>query len=136
VPPIVSAPRAPYALEPTAFSFPALAAMAGRSNLGGPRELALACFLVGRIVRGAMVGHESLTPEQLKHRSQAVKHWLGAAAIQPNIRLALSRLADVTASGDSAAVKAALDGVMAVTANHLDSGARSELGRLAQTIAE
>ena len=135
MPTIAAAPRAPYALEPTAFSFPAIAAMAGRAGLGGPRELALACLLIVRIVRDAASMRDSLSAEQLKHRATGAKHWLGAAAIPQATKSSLSRLADATCTGDASAIKSALDGVMTVTANDLDSGARLELGRLAQAIA-
>jgi hypothetical protein len=49
---------------------------------------------------------------------------------------ALLRLAEATAGGDRRATCAALEYVMVVTANQLDSGARLELGRLAQAVAE
>ena len=135
MPVIGSAPRAPYSLEPTAFPFPGLATMAGRAPLGGPRELALACFVVARIVGDMSLGPEALSREQRLERSQSVKHWLGAATIPTAVRNALSRLADATANDDLSALTAALESVMAVTANQLDSGARLELGRLAQAIA-
>ncbi len=95
----------------------------------------MACFMVSRIVRDAIGASEQLAPEQLKQRAANAKHWLGSAAIAPALKGALARLADATASGDGAAVKVALDGVMTVTANQLDSAARLELGRLAQAIA-
>jgi hypothetical protein len=138
VPLISGAPRAPYALEPTVFPFPALATMAGRAPLGGPREIALACLLLGRIVRDATTtaGGGALSPEQKSARALGAKHWLGSAAIPTPVRSALARLAESTALGDRKAIKAALDSVMTVTANHLDSAARLELGRLAQAIAE
>lgn len=138
MPLISGAPRAPYALEPTIFPFPALATMAGRAPLGGPREIALACFLVGRIVRDATSAAGALSPEQKSVRALGAKHWLGSAAIPTPVRSALAQLAESTAlhGGDRTAIKAALDSVMTVTANHLDSAARLELGRLAQAIAE
>jgi hypothetical protein len=129
-----SAPRAPYGLEPTTFPFPALATMAGRAPLGGPREIALACFLVARIVGDESARHSTLTPEQKAERAQGVKHWLGAATIPSPVRNALSRLTDSTVGADRTAIQAALDSVMTVTANQLDPGARLELGRLAQAI--
>lgn len=131
-----SAPRAPYALEPTIFPFPALATMAGRAPLGGPRELALACFIVGRMVVDATSGSGVLSPEQTHVRVQGAKHWLGAAAIQTSVRNALNRLAEATTTADSGAITAALETVMTVTANQLDPAARLELGRLAQSIAK
>ena len=135
MPTLVAAPRAPYSLEPTAFAFPSLAAMVGRAPLGGPREAAMACLLVGRVVRDAFLLRDQLTSEQVKQRAATAKHWLGSAAIQPQLKTGLGRLVDATASGDAAALKVALDGVMTITANQLDPGARLELGRLAQAIA-
>ncbi len=135
--PTVSAPRAPYALEPIAFPFPALATMAGKAPLGGPRELALACILVGRMVRDAAVSPgSSLSDDQLLARVAAAKHWLGNAAIQAPVRQALTRLCESTGNSNRSGVKAALDGVMTVTASHLDSAARLEFARLAQAIVE
>jgi hypothetical protein len=135
MPTLVVAPRAPYSLEPTAFAFPSLAAMVGRASLGGPREAAMACLLVGRVARDALSLRDLLTSEQLKNRAGTAKHWLGAAAIQPQLKAALGRILDATSSGDASTLKVALDGVMTITANQLDPGARLELGRLAQAIA-
>lgn len=109
--------------------------MAGRAPLGGPREIVLACFLVSRLVMDAVKGGV-LTTDQRESRAQSAKHWLGSAAIPGQVKSALTRLAEATATGDRSAVKTALDSVMTVTANHLDSAARLELGRLAQAIAE
>lgn len=131
----VPAPRAPYSLEPCIFAFPALASLAGRAPLGGPRELALSCFLVGRIVRDALSLEDVLTPEQLQYRLNGAKHWLGSAAIQAPVRGALNRLVETSATRDRGGVRAALDVVMTVTANQLDQGARLELLRLAQAVA-
>lgn len=133
---ISNAPRAPYALEPTAFPFPALATMAGRAPLGGPREIVLACFLVARLVKEARTTAGVLTADQKRSRADDAKHWLGSAAIPGSIRTSLTRLADSSAGDDRHATLAALDSVMIVTANHLDPAARLELGRLAQAIAE
>lgn len=131
----VPAPRAPYSLEPCTFAFPALASLAGRAPLGGPRELALSCFLVGRIVRDALSLEDVLTPEQLQYRIQGAKHWLGSAAIQAPVRTALFRLAEASSTRDRGIVRSSLDAVMTVTANQLDQGARLELLRLAQAVA-
>jgi len=130
------APRAPYSLEPTSFPLPALAMSIGRAPLGGPREIALACFLVGRLVRDAAQSDDLLTADQRRVRAQGAKQWLGSAALPATIRSALVRLAETTVGVDSNAVRAALESVMTVTANQLDSGARLELGRLAQAVVE
>jgi len=132
---ITNAPRAPYALEPPAFPFPAFAAMAGRAPLGGQRELVLACFVVLRIVRDALSAN-GLSDEQQAVRVQGVRHWLGSAALPAQVRTSLQRLADATLAGDRQAMVAALESVTTVTASQLDSGARLELGRLAQAVAK
>ena len=128
-------PRAPYSLEPTPFPFPALASMAGSAPLGGPREIALACFLVARIAGDAADG-AILTEEQRVERAESAKHWLGTASVPAPVKTALIRLAEASGLGDRNAMKSALDSVMTVTANQLDSGPRLELGRLAQAIAK
>ena len=130
-----SVPRAPYSLEPTDFPLPGLAAMAGRAPLGGPRELALACFVVCRMV-DAVMADRTLSAEQRRARAQGTRHWLGAAAIPASARTALAKLADAVVGGDGAQLSDALAGVIAVTASRLDPAARLELGRLAQGIAE
>lgn len=110
--------------------------MAGRAPLGGPREIALACLLVGRIVVDAVSTNGLLSIEQKRQRAQGARQWLGAAAIPSPVRVALSRLAEASCQDDRIAIRAALDSVMAVTASQLDPPARLELGRLAQAIAE
>jgi len=109
--------------------------MAGHAPLGGPREVALACFLVARIAADVVNG-SMLSDEQRQGRVQGAKHWLGTAAVPPNVRTALIRLAEASVLGEGDAMKTALDSVMTVTANQLDSGPRLELGRLAQAIAK
>jgi hypothetical protein len=136
VSPTSGVPRAPYALAPIAFPLPALATMAGRAPLGGPREISLACFLVARLVADMTATSDGLTQDQRKARALSAKHWLGSAAIPSQVKSALLRLAELTGEGDRGVIKAGLDSVMTVTANQLDSAARLELGRLAQVIAE
>ena len=131
----VPTPRAPYSLEPCTFAFPALASLAGRAPLGGPRELALACFLASRILRDSLTAADLLTAEQLQHRIQSAKHWLGSAAIQAPARTALARLVEASSTRDRSAIRASFEVVMTVTANQLDQGARLELVRLAQAVA-
>ena len=93
-------------------------------------------MVVGRIVLDASGERDPLSSDQRLVRIQGAKHWLGAAAIPTALRTALAKLADTSASAERGAMKAALETVMTVTANQLDSGARLELGRLAQTIAK
>ena len=129
-----AAPRAPYSLEPTAFPFPALAALAGRASLGGPREVALACLVAGRLVIDSD-GQDGLSGEQRRLRAQRTRHWLGSVALPQPVRASLIQLAEATAGDDWRAVGAALDAVMTVTANLLDQAARLELEKLAQAVA-
>ncbi len=128
------APRAPYSLEPVAFPLPMLAASIGRAPLGGPREVALACFLVGRLVRDAVCADALLSSPQRRSRAQGAKHWLGSAALPASVRNALVRLAEASVGTDSSAVRAAIESVMSVTANQLDPAARLELERLTQAV--
>lgn len=127
--------RAPYSLRPIAFPFAALAAMGARAPMGGPRETALACLLVARIVADAIDPASGLAPEQRRARAHAARHWLGAATLAPQARAALVRLADATAAERPDGMAVALDTVMTVTANLLEPAARLDLSRLAQTLA-
>lgn len=136
MPLIAGAPRAPYSLRPVVFSFPALAAMGAQAPLGGPREIALACLLVLRLVADAGRGGVALTPEQRRTRAAHARHWLGAATLAGPMRAALVRLADATVPDQPAGMASALDSVMTVTANHLEPAARLELSKLAQALAE
>ena len=132
---IANEPRAPYSLEPNSFPLPALAAQAGRAPLGGQRETALACFVVGRLVAAACAGGASAS-EAGKERVQGVKHWLGAAALSTPLKQGLIRAAECASEGDRGGVKTALDSVMTVTANQLDPAARLELARLTQAVVK
>lgn len=128
--------RAPYSLRPLAFPLPALAAMGARAPLGGPRETALACLMVGRLAADLLDSAAPLAPELRKTRAQGARQWLSGTTLPPPVRAALLRLTEATATGRATAVSEALDSVMTVTANQLDSAARLELGKLAQALAE
>jgi hypothetical protein len=128
--------RAPYSLEPVTFPFPALAALSGRAALGGPREIALACLMASRLVSDACDSTAPLTLEQRRARAAGARHWLGASTLPAPIRAAISRLVEATGAEPKTAIQAALDSVIAVTANHLEQAARLELSKLAQAIAE
>lgn len=131
---IANEPRAPYSLEPNAFPFPGLAALAGRAPLGGQRETALACFVVGRLIVGSASG--ATDSEGGRERLLGVKHWLGSAALGQPLKLALTKAAECASEGDSTGLKSALESVMTITANQLDPPARLELARLAQAIVK
>lgn len=132
---IANEPRAPYSLDPNSFPLPALAALAGRAPLGGQREMALACFVVGRLIASAIAEGTSAS-EQGRERLQGLKHWLGSAALPVPLKQALAKAAECASQGDRTGAKSALDSVMTVTANQLDPAARLELARLSQAIVK
>ena len=128
--------RAPYSLRPVAFPLPALAAMGARAPLGGPRETALACLMVGRLAAELLDPERALSPDLRKTRAQGARQWLSGTTLAPPVRAALLRLTEATTTLRASAVAEALDSVMTVTANQLDPAARLELGKLAQALAE
>ena len=128
--------RAPYSLRPVAFPLASLGATAARAALGGPRETALACLLVGRLAAELLEPALALPAELRKSRAQGARQWLSATTLTPTVRAALVRLAEASVAEPRGAVSRALDSVMTVTANQLDPTARLELGKLAQALAE
>lgn len=120
----------PYALATPVFAFRALAALAGRAPLGGPRETAIATLIAARLVSGVTEPHPLLQPLR-KTRADAAKLWLSSVALPAAVRTAVLRLIDASTGDDRRAVALALAKVTDVTALHLDRGARSELERLA-----
>lgn len=130
--PPVSLP--PYALPTHAFRFPALAALAGRAQLGGEREVALACLMAARLAAGALpdaaLGHAGRAA-----RAAGARAWFAAMTLPAAVRVPCARLVDASAGEDRGALARALDGVTAVTAPHLDPGALSELTELAAALA-
>ena len=132
---ILNEPRAPYSLEPNAFPLPALAAVAGRAPLGGQREVAMACFVVSRLISGLSTPGASGS-ETGRERLQGVRHWLGSAALPTPLKQALTKAAECACEGDRNGTASALDSVMTVTANQLDPAARLELSRLMQAVVK
>ncbi|HKW08743.1 MAG TPA: hypothetical protein VJO33_00100 [Gemmatimonadaceae bacterium] len=122
----------PYALSSPAFRFRALASLAGRAPLGGPREVALATYLVARLVDDCLPAKE-LPIDARKARSAAARGWLASAALPAAVRAPIAKLADVTA-GEGSEASAALASVIAATGNYLDAPARLELDRLARAL--
>lgn len=110
--------------------------MSGHAPLGGPRELALACFVVCRLVADARQPGLQLSAEQRRARAQGTKHWLASATIPAPVRSALGKVAEAVAAGKNGEIEDALRSVIIVTATRLDSSARLELARLAQGIAQ
>ena len=124
----------PFALAVPVFRFRALAALAARAELGGPREVALACFLAARLARG-VVGPMPLSPEIRAARAAAARSWLSSLALPAGVRLPLARLIDHTGGTDAAGMGQALARVTDITAKYLDPGALSELQQLGRQLA-
>jgi hypothetical protein len=123
----------PYVLATPIFRFRALAALAGRAALGGPREVALATYLVARLAHDCSPAL-ALPANIRASRSIGARSWLSSLALPTTVRASLARLAEAT-DGDAVAVVPALRAVISATATYLDSGARLELERLARALA-
>jgi hypothetical protein len=130
--PAVLATLPPYAVAPTQFRFAALAALAGRAAIGGQREVALATYMAARLAHDLLPDHE-LEPAVREERAGAAKNWLSTVTLPPQIRPALVRLVEAS-NASRATTAAAVRGVIAVTASHLDKAARLELDALADAL--
>jgi len=122
----------PYAVAPTQFRFPALAALAGRAAIGGQREVALALYMAARLADDLLPGRE-LDAAVREERAGAARHWLASVALPAQVKPAIARVADASnVSRDATA--AAFRGVMTVTATQLDKAARLELDHLIEAL--
>lgn len=124
----------PYALVTPAFAFPALAALAGRAPMGGPRETALATLIAARLALGSAPPSPLAAPARLA-RAEAGRLWLSSVTVPAIIRSAIARLVDASGGDDPRAVITALAKVTDVTAPHLSRSARLELDRLGVRLA-
>jgi hypothetical protein len=116
----------PYALDTPRFRFRALAALAGRSPLGGEREVALATLLAARLVVGALP--PQLLPQGVRvTRATGARAWFAALALPPSLRQPLARLVDATTSLDRDGLEAALRAVIDAGTPQLDPPAIAEL---------
>jgi hypothetical protein len=121
-------PNPPYAVEPTSFRFAALAFLAGRSALGGQREVALATYLAARLA------HDTHPERGVSHETRAdraahAKNWLSTLVLPPNVRAALARLVDASI-GEPIEAATAVGEVLRTTESFLDARARAELEQL------
>lgn len=126
-------PLPPYALAPARFRFPALASAAGRAAIGHGREVALATYVVARLVDDTRP-ERGLAEAARSARAQAARAWLAALALPANLRVPLARLVDATGT-EAGALRAPLEGVITLTAPFLETAALSELQRLATAVA-
>ena len=122
----VFATRPPYALSAPPFRFPALAALAGRGQLGGDREVALAAFVTVRLVTGVLPPNPLPAPARAE-RAAAGRHWLASLALPATVRPSFVRVMDATAGNDRALLGVALRAAIDAAAPALDAGAKAEL---------
>jgi hypothetical protein len=127
-------PVPPYALSSPAFRFRALASLAGRAPLGGPREVVLATYLVARLADDCLP-EKQLPAAAREERSTAARGWLANIALPAPVRTALTKLAETTAHGISD-IGPMLATVIIATSSYLDAPARTELDRLARSFAK
>jgi hypothetical protein len=119
----------PYALTIPSFRFRALASLAGRAPLGGPREVALATYLVARLVDDCLPTKQ-LSPNVRAERSTTARSWLSSLAIPTAVRTPLARLVEVTGM-EVPEMAGALNATISATSMYLDAASRLELDRLA-----
>jgi hypothetical protein len=124
--------RPPYVLEKPMFRFARLAAQAGRSPVGGGREVALAAYLTARLAHDCLP-ERGVDRDARRLRASAAATWLSALTLAAPVRAALSDLM-ATSGGAPAEVAVMLRRVIGVTAQTLESGARLELERLAAAL--
>jgi hypothetical protein len=122
----------PFAVAPTPFRFPGLAALAGRAAIGGQREVALAAYLAARLAHD-LVPDRELERDIRQERAGAAKNWLASMMLPPQIKPAVIRLIEATSQSRAAAAPA-LREMLAVSASQLDGAARLELEQLADAL--
>lgn len=129
-----SFPAPPYALATPVFRFRALASLAGRSALGGPREVTLATYLIARLVDDCLP-EKALPAAAREERAAGARAWLANIALPAAVRAALSRLATAT-GGDPGTIGAALTSAISAVDAYLDAPSRSELARLERSFTK
>jgi hypothetical protein len=124
----------PYTLTIPVFRFRALASLAGRAPLGGQREVALATYLVARLVDDCLPEKE-LPADSRAERSIGARGWLANVALPTAVRASLTRLVDLT-GGNSSEISTALKSTIAAVDAFLDAPSRLELARLERALAK
>ena len=129
--PPVQPPLPPYALPSSDFPFRHLAGLAGRAQIGGAREVALACFVAARLASDCAGRSPDLSEPGRSARCLGAKSWLGTLAIPAAVRVPLMRCVESTVDGSADVVARELTDLAAVVAAYLDPGSRAELESLA-----
>lgn len=127
------APIAPYSVAPTAFRFPALAALAGEAPIGGQREIVLGTYVTARLADDTQPSRE-LSAESRADRARNARGWLSMTALPAAVRAALLGVVDATAT-DSVATLEALRSAFEIVSPSLDAASRAEVTRLTNALA-
>ena len=123
----------PFAIAPPVFRFRHLASLAGRAPIGGAREVALASFVVARLVAECIDGTDD-NRTQRAARSIAAKGWLGTLALPQPVRGAAGRCADLSVDGERGPLARDLRDLMVAASGYLDARSRNELEALARLL--
>lgn len=123
----------PYAVPPTEFRFPALAALAGRAQLGGDREVALALFVAARLAQDCQTAG-GLSDASRAERAASAKTWMSTFALPAAVKAVIAKLMEATA-GDLSTIADDLRAVVASARVYLDIQSQAELERLATSLS-
>ena len=124
----------PYALAPVRFRFRALASQAGRTLLGGDREVLLACFVACRTGSGLCYG-VTFTPAELASRAAGARAWLASLSVPGQVRLAAAAVIDASGVADGVGVARCTAQLLMLAAPQLDEAAFAEMRELADELA-
>jgi len=130
----VTGNQPPYALASARFRFRALALQAGRTPLGGNREVIMACFVACRTGAG-LCSDAALVPAVLKSRALAARAWLASMSVPGQIRLATGAIIDASGSANGVAVAQCLAQLLMLAAPQLDEAAFAEMRELVDELA-
>jgi hypothetical protein len=111
------------------FPLPALADLAGRRQLGGDREVALAALVCAHLVVGVLPDR-ALPVEACTRRVAGARAWLATIALPAAARTACARVIDATGHGDVPALRQMLRNLLDAVGASLDAPSRRELERL------
>jgi hypothetical protein len=127
-------PAPPLTLATSTLPVRAVALLAARASLGGPRETLLGVLQAARMVDGA-VGPQALPGSLRRSRASAARAWLASLSIPAAVRSTLARAIDATAADDRPELAAAWNDVVQFATPSLDHPARNELRRISARLA-
>lgn len=115
----------PYSVGPIVFPFRALAAYAGRAQLGRGREVALACLMAARI--SSPFAGAALPDGVRAARAAGASRWFASLALPSQLRASLNRVATASARNSASELADALTALIAAARKHLDDASLGEL---------